>query len=55
MRTVEEAAQAAETILLTDRNKRPGLDWLRAMGIAAPDMPGRCLHLGGAGATVCRS
>ena len=45
MKTMQEAAQAANTILITARNKQPSLEWLRSVGIDAPDMSGRCLHL----------
>ncbi len=44
MKSIIEAAYAADTILLTDRNKEASLIWLRAIGLDAPDLPGRCLH-----------
>jgi len=44
MKSIIEAAYEAETILLTDRNKEDSLIWLRAIGLDAPDISGRCLH-----------
>lgn len=44
MKTMQEALSSAETILLTERNLEPSLNWLRATGLDAPDMPVRCLH-----------
>lgn len=37
-------ALSAETILLTNRNLEPSLDWLRSIDLDAPDFPARCLH-----------
>ena len=44
MKTIIEAAYSAETILLSDRNTGASLVLLRAIGLDAPDFPGRCLH-----------
>lgn len=40
----KEMALSAETILLTERNLKPSLEWLRSIGLDAPDFPARCLH-----------
>lgn len=44
MKSIIEAAYNARTILLTDRNKQASFGWLRAIGLNAPEIPGRCLH-----------
>ena len=43
----KEMALNAETILLTERNLKPSLEWLRSIGLDAPDFPARCLHAPG--------
>jgi hypothetical protein len=44
MKSIIQAAYGAETIALTDRNKQVGLNWLRAIGLDAPELAGRQLH-----------
>jgi ATP phosphoribosyltransferase len=38
----KEMALSAETILLTQRNLQPSLDWLRSIGLDAPDFSPKC-------------
>lgn|GEM_PF-5720797 len=40
----KEIARSASSILLTQRNLRPSLEWLRSVGLDAPEFPPRCLH-----------
>jgi hypothetical protein len=44
MESITESALTSQTILLTKRNKVSSLTWLRAIGLDAPDLDGRCLH-----------
>lgn len=43
---VTEAALSAETIHLTQRNAGPSLNWLRSVGIDAPDFGEGYFHPG---------
>lgn len=40
----KEAAFNAETILFSNRNTQQSIEWLRSIGLDAPDFPARCLH-----------